>query len=357
MLCPIPDGGPGDSGYIVPDGGPGGAPAACFDMQSDPNNCGGCGAVCHYACAGGCVPLLLATLTADSDAAGIGPGAVASNGSEVLILTAANGGAIQECGVGGCNQNPLTIASGLDNTNNTGSAGLLALGGSRVYWPGQAAVMDVTTTNPTVSLFAQQANGSVFAVATNPTQVFWSDINLGISSCALGAACASPTVLVPRLSLAAAPQVLAADQTYVYWMDTTGNVLSFPLAGGSPNLLATDGDAGITNPASAMVASAGRVYYSDSLTGELMSAIGGIGSSAAVYSPAFPTTIATDGVALYWSTGGSIVKCALGGSCAAPATIYAANATSLAVDATSVYWLDDGSNNPTFLPQVWAFHK
>jgi hypothetical protein len=364
-VCPIPDGGSGDAGYLVPDGGPGGSPALCVNTQSDKNNCGACGVVCAYTCASGCVPMVLAPIPQDADAASdgtVGPAAVASNGSDVFIVTTANGGVLERCGVTGCNQSPVTIASGLDNTNNTGASGLLALGGGLAYWPGQTAVKDVTTAASmapsTVSVFAQPANASVFAVTTNATAVLWSDIKLGISSCALGATCASPTVLVAMASLAAAPQVLAADATYVYWMDLNGSVFSAPLAGGVPVTLEPSIDSGAGGPSGtpiAIVASAGRVYYVDYTTGQLMTASGGVASSAVVYSTAQASTLATDGTALYWGNGTNISRCALGASCSAPTWIYGTNATSLAVDATNIYWVDNGSGSAG--PRVWEYHK
>ncbi len=299
---------------------------------------------------------MLATLWSDADAAastGETPvGALVSTGSEVLILTAANGGVIQECSVTGCNQSPVTIvATGLDNANNTGSAGLLALGGNWAYWPGQAAVKDVTSATSTISVFAEPANASVYAVATNATRVFWSDLNLGILSCAFGATCASPSTLVPKASLAAAPQVLAADESYVYWMDANGNLLSSTVAGASPVSLEGD-DAGAGFNPMAMVAQGGRVYYVDAASGELMTATGGAASSATVYSTDTPTAIATDGVNLYWGGSNGIMKCALGAACATPTEIYGATVSALAVDANNMYWIDTGTNNsfqfPTF---------
>lgn len=364
-LCPIPDGGVGDAGYvIVPDGGPGGSPAVCVNTQSDPNNCGGCGIACAYACAGAgaCVPMVLAALPA-SAAVGIG-GTIVSDGTEVLILTALNGGVIEECSITGCNQSPAIIvpATNLDNTNNAGGAGLglLALGGSRAYWPGQAAVRDVTLTAPTVSVFAQPANASVYAVATNATHVFWSDASLGILSCAIGSTCALPSTLVPIASLPAPPQLVAADDSYVYWADANGDVLSAGVAGGPPVLL-QGADAGASS-FSAMVASAGRVYFIDSVfeTAQLMTATGGAAYSATTYSAGQASALATDGMNLYWGTASGLSKCALGASCAMPTVIYSTSTTSsayivsLAVDAKNIYWIDNGSGGS---PIAWEYHK
>jgi hypothetical protein len=279
----------------------------------------------------------------------------------VFLLTAASGGVVEECSVGGCNQSPVTIASGLDNTNNMGSAGLLALGGSWVYWPGQAAVQDVTIANPTVSVFAHQTNASVYAVATNTTRVLWSDINLGIASCALGATCASPNMVVPMSSLGAAPQTLAADETYVYWSDLNGAIFSAALSGGGAPVLLGSGHAGNFAGSLAMVASAGRVYYigPDKGASQLMTATGGAASSAAMYSTDEATALATDGTTLYWANGNSISKCALGASCATPTWIYGGTASSIAVDATNLYWMDTSAGvvTPGVTPTVWKYHK
>jgi hypothetical protein len=304
------------------------------------------------------VPLALATVALPTSGGLNAAPAVASNGSEVFILTAASGGVIQECNVGGCNQSPVTIASsGFDNTNNTGSGGLLALGGSWLYWPGQASVQDVTTANPQTSVFAQPANASVYAVATNTTRVLWSDAKLGILSCALGATCAAPSTVVPLSSLAAAPQIVAADQSYVYWSDANGGIFSAPLGGGAPVVLSPGDDAGggFGGPVSAMVAAAGRVYYVDPNTSQLMTATGGTASSAAVYSSDSVTALATDGTTLYFATAASISRCALGASCATPTWIYGTTASSIAVDAKNLYWIDSSFNLAG--PTVWEYHK
>jgi len=182
-------------------------------------------------------------------------------------------------------------------------------------------------------------------------------VNLGLLGCALGATCALPSTLAARAALPAAPQALAADGSFVYWTDANGDVLSLALAGGSPVLLATDNDAdeGSFYPA-ALTAAAGRVYYVDPGSGELMTATGGTAASATTYSATSPTALATDGTSLYWADGTTISKCALGASCATPTEIYGTAAAAIAVDATNVYWIDTGSN-ATGIPNVWEFHK
>jgi hypothetical protein len=355
-LCAVPDGGVlGDGGYIIPDGGPGGGPVACVQTVSDPHNCGACGVTCKYACSGGgCVPFELATLTST------GGFAVASNGTDVFIMTASQGGVIEECAVTGCNLQPSQVAA-LNGTNNAGSSGQLALGGSWLYWPEQSTVNDVTTATPTTTVFAQPANGSVNAVATNSTNVFWSDENLGILTCPIGATCVSPTTLLGQASLAAPPQMIVADAAYVYWSDANGDVLSYPIAtpgSGSQVTLAT----GINDPQPAMAASAGRVYFSNGNGASgggvvLGTALGGTASSATVYyAGQNVTAITTDGTNLYWSDAGTnqILRCAVGASCATPKVIRDVDsAPSIAVDANNIYWIDGSGTVPT----VWEFAK
>jgi hypothetical protein len=106
----------------------------------------------------------------------------------------------------------------------------------------------------------------------------------------------------------------------------------------------------------ALVAAAGRVYYVDPGTGELMTATGGTAASATTYLADSPTALATDGMSLYWADGTTLSRCALGVSCATPTEIYGTAATALAVDATNIYWIDDGSG-ASGLPNVWEFHK
>lgn len=355
-FCPVPDGGMlGDAGYIIPDGGDGGGPIACVQTQSDTSNCGGCGVTCKYSCSnGGCVPLKLA------DVAMTGTASVVSTGKNVFIMTDANGGVVETCAIAGCNQQPSQVASGLHNTNNTGSAGHLAVGGGGawVYWPEQTSVASMAVASPTQTVFAQPANSSVVAVATSATSVFWSDANLGILTCAIGATCASPTILLAIASLPAAPVGIVADDTYVYWTDAKGNLSSYPIAGGSQVTLAT----GIADgPPVAMSAAAGRVYFGglvdplDPFNTVLGTALGGVASSATLYHDAQTVlAVTTDGTNVYWSDGSQILKCAVGASCTTPTAPWGGvSAQSIAVDANNIYWID--TMQPVWA--VWEFRK
>jgi hypothetical protein len=330
LLCPLPAA--GDAGPLVPDGGADGGAVECVQPTSDPNNCGACGVVCPspYPCQhGACQPIELVHGDATDTIA-----AVVSDGTNAFILVSGSSTrTLEECAVAGCNQMPITVASGGTNANDSMLA-LLALGGSWVYWASTTAVEDLATAQPAATPFAAPSGSSIYGVATNSTHVFWSDQNLGVLTCATGSTCASPTVLLGLASISAPPQTIAADETYVYWTDANGNLFSSPVAGGTPSLLATDADT-----FGAMVAVAGHVYYFSSQNGGIRVAIGGTASSGAMYFAIGGTAIATDGATLYWADD-SIKKCQLGPSCAAPTVLAGATSpTWLAVDATHTYWV------------------
>ena len=337
LLCPLPAA--GDAGYLVADGGADGGPVECVQSTSDPNNCGACGVVCAspYSCQNGTCQARELVQGATTDTLH----AVVSDGTNAyIVVSGSSGGTLLECAVTGCNQKPTTVASGLANTNNNGP-GMLALGGSWVYWANTTAVEDLATANAAATTFAQPTGSSIYAVATSSTHVFWSDMKLGISMCALGSTCASPTVLVDLASMSGPPQIIAADETYVYWTDQIGNLFSRPVAGGTPSTLATD-----ANTYGPMVAVAGRVYYLSSQNGGIRTAIGRTPSSGATYFAIGGAALATDGTTLYWADN-HVVKCPLGPSCAAPTVLASANtATWVAVDATHTYWIaTDGNGN------------
>lgn len=140
---------------------------------------------------------------------------------------------------------------------------------------------------------------------------------------------------------------VAVDSTTVYWTaPTIPAVLSVPIAGGTPQTLAT---AGLTQPT--MIAVTGGIYVADPNPNTGTSAVlsippgGGLPTTLAS-GQAGITSIAADGTNVYWVTqaGGTVVKEPVDGGLAV--TLWSSASTSpygIAVDSTNVYWTFSGN--------------
>jgi hypothetical protein len=102
--------------------------AACTDVQSDPHNCGACGHDClGGACqAGVCQPFTLATVPGDSSYQ------IVVNANDVYWSASRSEdsvafGAVFECGIGGCNQQPTVLWQGYPVEG-------IALGAASLLW-------------------------------------------------------------------------------------------------------------------------------------------------------------------------------------------------------------------------------
>ena len=146
------------------------------------------------------------------------------------------------------------------------------------------------------------------------------------------------------------------EPTSTGW-SANGNILSSPLAGGSPVTLEGGNPAqGGSDYTIAIVASAGRAYYADAATGQLVTATGGTASlndrllGRRSHRSRHRRRRALLDQRIY------DFQMRLGASCGTPAVVWNANATSLAVDATNLYWINSGTLNNSS-PNVWEYAK
>jgi hypothetical protein len=334
----------------------------CVNTSTDPANCGGCNAPCPYQCvAGQCGPILLAT----SASGGLG---LASDGAHVYWFSGFSGMGLDECAATGCGGMATQITAGIVPAIPTnGGENLLVVGGADLYWPDGANVMRSSLAMPAASPFhAGSAGNTPWQVATDASNVYWTDPAAfggagAIYKCPQGPSCTSPTVLVSFTGAGseagadasaglAPPQLLAVDQTYVYWTDASGTVNSQPLAGGPVVTIFAAASSGFVAP-NAIVAHGGFVYWTSSSS--MAGGVNACAGNAPCTTPSFsadPTAegLATDGISLYWTTflpvPAAIHKCALGPKCTVPSTILVAqpnnSAELIAVDANHTYWLD-----------------
>jgi hypothetical protein len=259
---------------------------ACTVIDFDVMNCGACGHVCPGGASASCTEghCLLTLVSSGNWVAG----GIAVDGVNVYWTTQGQG-TVMKCAVGGCNNNPTTIASG------------------------QA--------DPT-------------GIAVDATSVYWTNAVGGtVMKCPISGCNGNPQVLVSGLS--GAPWAIAVDATSVYWANQYDSTIQkCPLGGGTPVVLA--------GSALNEIAVDGSAVYWATSTAVMACANGCSGNNptALATGQSSPTGIATDGTSVYWATGDFIRKCASAGCGNNPTTLATLQsaADAVAVDATSVYW-------------------
>ena len=260
----------------------------CVDEQTDPNNCGGCGLTCNSAmeiCSGGCLTLL----ASGQD----GADAVAVDDTNVYWTDHGNGTVMKEPIGGGT---PTTLASG--------GAGRLAVDAENVYWLGAGTVMKVPIGGGSPITLAS-GQSSVYGIAVDSTNVYWT--NFG------------------------------TDDAWGDYIPGSGNIMTVPIAGGTPTTLVygADGPAGIA-------LNAAGVYWIEAVGGAVLT-YSLSDSTLTNLSPAQGWCIAVDSTSVYWtnmenSTDIDVMRLVLGGT---EVTLASGRYPwGIAVDSTSVYWTD-----------------
>jgi hypothetical protein len=179
-----------------------------------------------------------------------GQGAVSNGGLAVYggYLYASASGAILKCAVGGCNNQPTTLAPVPFGPTS------VAVDSQNIYWPDYyarangvifACALGGCGNNP--STFA---SGQAFptSIASDSKNVFWTNGGIGtdggsVMTCPVSG-CAPPT---PVASGQSVPSSLAIDANSVYWADTHvgggGSIQKCPLSGcGAGPVVLASGD-------------------------------------------------------------------------------------------------------------------
>jgi hypothetical protein len=170
-------------------------------------------------------------------------------------------------------------------------------------------------------------------IAIDATHLYWTTLGPP------GEVVSFPLVGGTPTSLASTPGVggwnVAVDATSIYWTTPNG-LLKAPLTGGTTTTVASTGGAGVAVEANYAYVAAPDDYA------VLRVPIAG-GTVATLASGVYPLNVAVDATSVYWPDGmsltdGTIMKVAIGGG--TPTTLISGlkGPTAIAIDATNVYW-------------------
>jgi hypothetical protein len=278
-----------------------GPDGACSpDLQSDAHNCGTCGHDCiKGTCSGGyCQPFVIGSSVTAYDM-------VVSNGTLYWVDQAAT---VWTCTITGNACSPQSFAI------NQSSPERITLGGN------------------------------------NNATVFWTNFGSGgaadgsVVSLPLGGG--TPSTLV---SGRWTPQGIAADDTYVFWAESSQNqLLRRPLGGSTTTTLST----GASSSPTAVALGAGTVYWSDALVNNMgsvnMAPENTLTATTTVQgSQDLPQALAVDATYLYWVdfTGmGAVWQYKINGGQKHQVGSADTNPFRVVSDATSAFWIDQGTS-------------
>jgi hypothetical protein len=149
------------------------------------------------------------------------------------------------------------------------------------------------------------------------------------------------------------PGVIALDNTYIYWENTSGTVLDCPVAGcpsNVPTLLAVNGEG--YSGFESLAVGASTAFFVDSSYNIDSCVGGGCGVAPTLYEGEadayyyYYESLIADSSNTYFTDGTNVYSCPLGATCSSPLTLYSDVSTSigpLGVSSSAVFFVREGS--------------
>jgi hypothetical protein len=348
-----PDGAAGSGGR---DGGDAAAP--CGDTASDPLNCGTCGRSClGGACLNGqcqAVPVVQGLSLTNWD--GIDPWSLTLVGDSIYYSDNVLGaGYVWKVAKAGGIAAPVIDIQGAAGTaeyclggGGGENARWLTSSVGQVYWRGcMNRLRDLDTSTGLVSRIGEL---DVSFITSTSTQIFCTRQTMSDASI-VGEVVAFSTSSGTQNTIGSysgSPGYLAADDTFVFWSDTSsGTIMKVSQKGGPPEMVAP-------SPYPQGIAlDADYVYWTDSSQGAILRVLksGGNGEPLASGQDT-PVQIAVDGNFVYWTDTsdlglGSVMRASKSGGSATPLATGLGTASdqhrgpwAIAIDDVAVYWTE-----------------
>jgi hypothetical protein len=348
-----------DGGPTTADGGPGGDSGPCGNTQTDTHNCGRCGHDClgGMCTAGVCQPITLAS--------SITPWSIAVDATSVYWTSDVDHDVRKASKIDGTS--PITLMDANDPQGRVIFPFDIVLSGTSAYVSDQGSAMVLSCAvggcgdNPqTVAAFdAGSGNATVLKLAVDSEYVYWTDGAASIWRAPKSGG--GPVRLLGTYdpddpntpSGMSTPYALVVDTMFVYFTNDDGTVQKVPLAGGSVSKVA----AGMEGSGIIALAN-GLLYWSQDppTTGAsgTVNSVPTTGGSLKVIATGQvnPLGLAVDANNIYWvdfgtnvnGGDGTVQMCALA-NCSAPTTLATNQNTpkAITVDTTAIYWTDYGS--------------
>jgi hypothetical protein len=300
----------------------------CANLQTDNNNCGGCGLTCTNCSNGEC---LVALATNIPNAYGI-----TINAIKAYVTSYQTSGGIYAVALNG--SGPINITPNYPQNYPTG----IVIDNSYVYWTNVVGgtVMRMPLGGQVAPTTLASGQSSPGAMAIDGSNLYWS--NQYSPGTVMRAPLSNPTAATVLLSGVNKPAGIALDSTYAYVALTSDDyIVKVSLATGSIVSQVTT----FENNPYAVAADTNNLYFTNRANGGDVRQVAKTASNAAgtvlgvTPSNAIPGGIATDGVNVYFCGNNTVFKCPVGVTtgCAAFVTNQQ-GAANVVVDSTSVYW-------------------